>query len=237
MIFLFTPEENMNIKQLPIINSMKKGGLKSALLKTFLMKTTILYLLISFSVCAGTKAQLSLSLPFANNGKGNVKGTGLRLAYEFHLKKRWSTTTQIGFKSLKAYNDFTENDLKNIIFEAQQTVSYAVVNNKKYVFSPHIGINLRYFKWSAKMRPPYNAIPIRQLAMEFRDDWLIISSVDGLFSDSYEVANLGFSLQLENQFAISNRITLLLIPFIEDDYDGIQTVSGGYIGVKYKLRK
>lgn len=84
------------------------------------------------------------------------------------------------------------------------------------------------------MKPPYNTLPQRAWVMELRDRYIILNSYDGGNEDTYKVNNLGFSIQLQNQFKLSNKAWLHITPFLEPDYDRIQNTGGCYIGIIWK---
>jgi hypothetical protein len=195
--------------------------------------TISIFLLIT----ACCKAQIEFNTGFANNGKGNCFGPVFNVAYEIPFSKsRFAIKSQAGAKFLYANNDFIEATIRNTIFEFHQTFSYQVIRKKKYSLKPNLGVNYRFFEYKAKAKPPYNQYPIRNWYIEFRDRSLVISSADNRYEDTYRVNNLGFTLQIQNQFRLNEKLSLLVTPFIEEDYDGIQTVGGCYFGVRYDFK-
>ena len=190
------------------------------------------FILTSLAVCIAAVAmgQLEISTGAAVN-KHDAVGPVIHLAYEFKIKNRFYTKSQLGYKYLHTYNDFVEATLKSTTWEIHQTLSYELVRKKKYILKPNVGINYRFYVWKGKMKPPYNELPQRVWLIDLREGRLILNSFDGEHSNSASSSNFGFSFQLQNQFFISEKIWLHVTPFIEPDYDRIQNMGGFYIGV------
>ena len=156
------------------------------------------------------------------------------MAYDFRITDRWYTKTQIGYKYLHKFNDYVGATLKVSISEIHQTLSYEIIQKKKYIFKPNIGINYRFYHWKGEMNPPFNTLPQRVWVIGTRNKNFILNSFDNGYNNEYSVNNLGFSIQLQNQFKLSNKVWLHLTPFIEPDYDRSQNTGGLYIGLIFK---
>lgn len=193
-------------------------------------------LLLAFT---NVNAQLEITTGYAVN-KNLADGLPLHFAYDFKIKNRFFTKSQIGYKYLYHFNDFVGATIKVSIWEFHQTLSYEVIKKKKYILKPNIGINYRFYHWKGEMKPPYNTLPQRVYKVEFRDDRLRLNSFapvsanDGGYTDKYDVNNLGFSIQLQNQFSLNDKLWLHITPFLEPDYDGTQNTGGCYIGLILK---
>lgn len=201
-------------------------------------KMKIIFLPIVFGFCfINASAQLEVSTGYAINREYS-HGAPLQIAYDLKIKNRLYTKPQIGFKYLYYYNDFVEATLKYSIIEFHQTLSYEVIQKKKYILKPNIGLNYRFYFIKAEMKPPFNTRPQRAWILDiFRNQKRIrLNSFDGdgTKTDKREVNNIGFSFQLQNQFSLSEKIWLQITPFIEPDYDRIQNTGGCYIGIIFK---
>ena len=178
-------------------------------------------------------AQLEITTGAAIN-KNDADGIALNMAYDFRITDRWYTKTQIGYKYLHKFNDYVGATLKVSISEIHQTLSYEIIQKKKYIFKPNIGINYRFYHWKGEMNPPFNTLPQRVWVIGTRNKNFILNSFDNGYNNEYSVNNLGFSIQLQNQFKLSNKVWLHLTPFIEPDYDRSQNTGGLYIGLIFK---
>jgi hypothetical protein len=191
----------------------------------------IFFILFVIPFFTSVSAQLEITSGYAVN-QGPADGAPLHVAYDFKIKNRLFTKSQIGYKYLYHFNDYVAATLKTFSWELHQTISYQVIKKKKYVFKPNVGINYKFYRWRGKMKPPLNTLPIRALVMGIRNNRsLILESIDGRSHDEYNTAVFGFSFQLQNQFRINDRIWLHITPFMEPDYDGSQNTGGCYVGV------
>ena len=192
-------------------------------------------LLTVFALFVTTSAfsQLELSTGVAAN-KQDALGFPLHFSYDFQIKSRWYTKTQLGFKYLKRYNDFVGATIQVSTWEIHQTFSYEVIKMKGYILKPNVGLNYRFYYWKGEMDPPYNTLPQRVYVIGVRDQNFILNSYDGGQPREYSVNNLGFSFQIQNQLRLTDKVWLHLTPFIEPDYDGSQNIGGLYAGVILK---
>lgn len=178
-------------------------------------------------------SQLEITTGYAVN-RNYADGPAVHVAYDFNIKGRWFTKSQLGFKSLFYYNDFVGATMKVRTWELHQTFSYELVKKGRYVLKPNIGINYRFYKWKAQMKEPLNMLPIRSWVIGVRKGNFSISSTSGDDYREYTPDNFGFSIQLQNQFKLNDRIWLHITPFIEPDYDRSQNTGGCYVGVILK---
>jgi hypothetical protein len=178
-------------------------------------------------------SQLEITSGYAIN-RNLADGAPLQIAYDLKIKNRLYTKPQIGYKYLYHFNDFVGATLKVSIFEIHQTLSYEVFKKKKYLFKPNIGINYRFYKWKGEMVPPLNSSPIRAWVLGVRDKNYILVSNDEESYKEYKVNNLGFTIQLQNQFRINDKLWFHITPFLEPDYDRVQNTGGCYVGVIFK---
>lgn len=184
--------------------------------------------------CSDALAQWEFSTGYAVNKK-DADGAPINLAYDFKIKNRWFTKSQIGYKYLYNFNDFVGATIKVSIFELHQTLSYEIIRKRKYIFKPNIGINYRFYHWKGEMVAPLNTLPIRAWVIGLRNsEYFILASRDGESKQKYHVNNFGFSFQLQNQFRINEKIWLHITPFIEPDYDRSQNTGGVYVGAILK---
>ena len=200
------------------------------------MKNTII-LIFFFFLNVKIFAQWEVNTSIAVN-KREAFGMPISVGYEKKLYKNFYTKTQFGFKKLHAYNDFVEVNLYYRILEVHQTISYSIVNNKKYKFRPNIGLNFRYYNVKGVVDAPFNTPPQRAYTIDiFRNqDPMRLNSYDGsggVKQDKRNIANLGFSIQFQNQFKLTNNVWLTITPFVEPDYDKIQNTGGVYVGVLF----
>lgn len=208
--------------------------------KTCVMKTVFAFvLLLALSVNplrTFSQSNFEFSSGYAVN-RNLADGFPLHVGYDFQLHNRWYTKFQMGYKHLHYYNDHVGATINVSIWEFHETVAYEVVKKRTYIFKPNLGINYRFYNWSGEMKPPFNSLPIRAWVIEFRDRQFLrlVSTTDG-FRDVYRVNNLGFSIQLQNQFRVSEKIWLHITPFIEPDYDRSQNTGGCYVGIILKPR-
>ena len=178
-------------------------------------------------------SQLEISTGFAIN-KNNAAGFPVHLAYEFPIKGRWYTKSQVGYKHLSYYNEYVGADLDVNSLEIHQTASYEVIKKRNYILKPNIGLNYRFYRWKGEVRPPYNTLPQRAWVIGVRNGNFILNSFDGGQYNEYRVSNFGFSFQLQNQFRLNDKVWLHITPFVEPDYDRSQNVGGCYLGVILK---
>lgn len=196
----------------------------------------LLIVLLSIFICNVNIviAQLELTSGYAIN-RNLAGGAPIQIAYEFDVKENFFTKSQLGFKYLYRFNDFVGATMKTYIWEFHQTISYEVIKKKKYIFKPNLGINYRFYKWAANMNEPLNTLPMRAWIIGLRNEELfIISNSTGENYKEYMPNNFGFSIQLQNQFKLSNKLWLHVTPFIEPDYDSSQNTGGCYVGVIFK---
>lgn len=201
------------------------------------------FVTILFTLCfTEAFAQLEINTGYAVN-RNLADGIPLQIAYDFKLKNRFYTKFQVGYKYLYHFNDFVGATLKVNVIEFHQTISYELIIKRKYILKPNIGLNYRFYNWKGEMKHPYNVLPQRAYQIEFRDDRLRLNSFapitpsDGNYTDQYNVSNLGFTIQIQNQFKINNKLWLHITPFFEPDYDGTQNTGGCYIGIIFKQHK
>jgi hypothetical protein len=191
------------------------------------------FTVLCFFLYGAAFAQLEVSTGVAIN-KQDALGPALQIGYDFRLNNKLHTKTQLGYKYLRHYNDYVDGTLKVQSLEIHQTVSFEFITRKTYVLRPNIGINYRFYRWKGEMNPPYDAMPQRAWVIGVRDKNLVLTSFDGGYATSYRVHNLGFSLQLQNQFRLNDKIWLHITPFIEPDYDRVQNIGGCYAGIIFK---
>ncbi len=97
-------------------------------------------------VATNVLAQLEVSTGYAVN-RNLADGLPAQLAYDFQIKKRLFTKSQIGYKYLHHFNDFVGADLDVSIFELHQTLSYEIIRKRNYIFKPNVGVNYRFYHW------------------------------------------------------------------------------------------
>ena len=199
---------------------------------------TLLAIILTFSI--GTVfGQLEITSGYAVN-KNLADGAPIQIAYDIKIQGNFYTKPQIGYKYLYHYNDYVGATIKINIIEFHQTLSYEVIKKKKYILKPNFGLNYRFYNWKGEMLPPYNTLPQRVYKVEFRNDRLRLNSfipmtpTDGNYKDQYRVNNLGFTIQLQNQIKLNNKLWFHITPFFEPDYDGTQNVGGCYVGIIFK---
>jgi hypothetical protein len=184
---------------------------------------------------SGAYGQLELTTVYAVD-KDYADGAPLYIAYDFRIKNRLFTKSQIGFKYLHHFNDFVGATMEVRIWEFHQTLSYEVIKKKKYIFKPNFGINYRFYKWKGEMVPPLNTLPGWAWVIDIReeDHFILESTTEGSYRE-YAPNNWGFSIQLQNQFRVNDKIRLHVTPFLEPYYDREQNTGGGcHIGVILK---
>lgn len=192
--------------------------------------------ILCFFLCAAAFAQLEVNTGFAVN-KQNAIGPALQVGYDIHLKNTLRTKTQLGYKYLRHTNEYVSGTLQITSYEIHQTLSFAIVTKTNYALRPNVGINYRFYRWKGEIKPPYNTMPQRAWVVGVRDKNLVLNSFDGDHTTVYRVHNLGFSLQLQNLFRVNDRIWVHITPFIEPDYDRVQTIGGCYTGIIFKGRR
>lgn len=193
----------------------------------------IALVVIANIIPTNSAAQLELTTSVAIN-RNDAIGPGLGAAYDFRIKGRFFTKSQIGVKYLHNYDDWIRAHLKVSIFEYHQTVSVQIGKRENgYVFKPNIGLNYRYYHWKGRMEPPFNTLPQRRWGIGLRNNerFFLDSFDENYHTSTYSVNNLGFSFQLQNQFRLSNKLWLHVTPFMEPDYDRTQNTGGVYVGV------
>lgn len=191
---------------------------------------TVFGTLLSCFIFSCSYGQLELTTGYAVN-KNLADGAPLHVAYDLQLRNRWFTKPQIGFKQLKHFNDFVGATMKVRIWEFHQTLSYEVIKKKKYIFKPNIGVNYRFYKWKAEMAPPLNTLPKREWTIGVRGENFVIENTSDRFYNEYTANNFGFSIHLQNQFRLNDKLWLHVTPFLEPDYDRSQNTGGCYIGI------
>lgn len=194
---------------------------------------TFLFVFLGCLISHSGFCQPEITTGYAVN-RNLADGVPLHIAYDFKIKNKIFTKTQIGFKHLNHFNDFVGAKLKVYIWEIHQTASYEVIKRKKFIFKPNVGFNYRFYKWKGEMAAPLNTLPIRAWTIGVRGGNYILVSRDSESKKTYTVNNFGFSFQLQNQFRLSDKVWLHVTPFIEPDYDKSQNTGGCYIGVILK---
>jgi hypothetical protein len=89
------------------------------------------------------------------------------------------------------------------------------------------------------MKPPYNTLPQRAWIIDrIRGNRIRLNSFDGDGNkiDKRKINNIGFSIQLQSQFKINEKLWIHITPYLEPDYDGTQNTGGCYVGVILKQR-
>jgi hypothetical protein len=182
-------------------------------------------------------AQLEVSTGYAITRLGS-SGAPIHLGFDFNLKNRLFTKAQLGYKKLYYYNDFVGATIRTRTIELHQTLSYQLVNTKGYILQPNLGVNFRFYKNVAKMLPPFNTGTQRAWVFSYRRDRkVVLTSYDGsggAREDFHKTGNLGFSIQIQNKFKLSENLWLHITPFLEPDHDRLQNIGGCYIGVVFK---
>jgi hypothetical protein len=202
------------------------------------MRLTLSTLILTFFV-SNVFAQWEVSTGYAVN-KNLLDGLPVQIAYDIKVKERVYTKPQIGYKYLYHFNRYVGAALKVNILEFHQTLSYEVIKKNRFILKPNIGLNYRFYYWKGEMSRPYDVLPQRVYQIEFRDDRLRLNSfaptipTDGNYTDQYSVSNFGLTFQIQSQFKINKRFWVHLTPFLEPDYDGIQTTGGCYAGIIFK---
>jgi len=191
--------------------------------------------LAAIAMFAATTAfsQLEITTGYAIN-KVQADGFPLHVGYDFKIKNRFYTKSQIGYKYLYHFNNYVEATMKVSIWELHQTLSYEVIKRRKYVLKPNIGFNYRFYKRKAEMVPPLNTLPLRLWVIGLREEDLVLKSTSDEFYNEYSTNNLGYSFQLQNQFRINDKLWFHVTPFLEPDYDRNQNTGGCYIGLIFK---
>jgi hypothetical protein len=195
--------------------------------------------MIFFFLTGKVFAQLEITTGYAVN-KNLADGLPLQFGYDLKIKGRLYSKPQIGYKYLYHFNNFVGAIINVNIIEFHQTLSYELIKKKKYILKPNVGFNYRFYYWKGEMKSPYNTMPQRVYKVEFRNDRLRLNSfapltpTDGNFIDHYSVNNFGFTIQIQSQFRIKEKIWLHITPFLEPDYDGTQNTGGCYIGIILK---
>ena len=98
-------------------------------------------------------AQLEISSGVAVN-KNNAVGYPLHVGYDFTIKGKTYTKSQLGYKHLHVYNEHVGADLSVTSWEIHQTVSYEIIKKRRFVLKPNIGLNYRFYHWKGEMQPP-----------------------------------------------------------------------------------
>jgi opacity protein-like surface antigen len=193
----------------------------------------ILLTVAAFFLVSRSFAQLEISTGIAVS-KQNAVGVPIQVGYDFRVSDRFYTKTQVGFKYLYLFNGHVGATLKITSYELHQTFSFVLVGKRRYVLKPNLGVNYRFSHWKGEMQPPYNTLPDRAWVMGLRNGYFILTSYDNGYKEEYRVNNLGFSIQLQNQFRLNKKLWLHITPFIEPDYDRGQAIGGGYVGIILK---
>ncbi len=197
---------------------------------------TVCCTLLSCFIFSCAYSQLELTTGYAVD-KNLADGAPLHIAYDLQLKNRLFTKSQIGFKYLYHFDDFVGATMKVRIWEFHQTLSYEVIKKKKYIFKPNLGLNYRFYKWKGEMVQPLNTRPGRALVISTRDGNFILESTSDGYYREYTPNNLGFSIQLQNQFLLTDKLWLHITPFLEPDYDRSQNTGGCYVGLIFTQLK
>lgn len=200
------------------------------------MKKNILLFIFFAFIFQYSFCQFEISTGYAIN-RNLADGVPIHAAYDIKLKNKLFTKSQVGFKYLYRYNDFVGAKMKVTIWEFHQTMSYELVKKKKYIFKPNVGLNFRFYKWKAEMIPPLNTLPIRAWTIGVREGNFILVSRTGENYKEYSPNNIGFSLQLQNQLKLTDKLWLHITPFIEPDYDRSQNTGGCYVGFIFKKQE
>jgi hypothetical protein len=191
--------------------------------------------LVAFVLFVATPAlaQLEINTGVVVN-KNNAAGFPVHFAYDFHVEGSVYTKTQLGYKYLHRFNDYVGASITISSWELHQTLSYEILKKKKYILKPNFGLNYRFYHWKGKMHPPYNTLPQRAWVVGVRGGNFILNSFGGDYYNEYRVHNLGFSIQLQSQFRLTDRVWFHITPFVEPDYDKSQNTGGCYMGVILK---
>ena len=197
------------------------------------MRASLSILILCF-IFSGASSQLELTTGYAIN-KELADGAPLHVAYDFKLKNRLFTKSQVGYKYLYYFNDFVGATMKVRIWEFHQTLSYEVIKHKKYILKPNLGVNYRFYKWKGEMAPPLNTVPGRAWVIGTREEeHFILESTTAGYYREYTPDTFGFSIQLQNQFRLNDNLWLHVTPFLEPDYDRYQNTGGCYVGIILK---
>lgn len=179
-------------------------------------------------------SQLEITTGYAVN-KELADGPPLHIGYDFKLANRLYTKSQFGYKYLYYFDDFVGAKFRTVSFELHQTFSYEVVKKHKYILKPNIGVHYKWYEWEGLMVPPLNTVPGRTSVMSIgRDKTMVLTSTSDGYYDTYHVSRPGFTVQLQNQFLIKNRLWMHVTPFLEPTYDRSQNTGGCYVGVIFK---
>jgi hypothetical protein len=193
------------------------------------------FIVATLLIATTSFAQLEINTGLAVN-KQDAVGLPIHVGYDFKIADRFYTKSQIGYKYLHHYNDFVGATINVSSFEIHQTISYEIIRKRKYILKPNLGVNYRFYHWKGIVDPPYNSLPQRAWVIGVREGRFVLNSYDDGHHKEYEVSNFGFSIQLQSQFRLTDKVWLLITPFMEPDYDGIQNTGGCYIGVVLKQR-
>jgi PAS domain S-box-containing protein len=147
-------------------------------------------------------SQLEISTGIAVN-KNDAVGFPFHLSYDYHIKGRLYTKSQLGYKHLRVYNDHVGATLDVSSWEIHQTLSYEIIKKRKFVLKPNLGVNYRFYHWKGEMRPPYNTLPQRAWVIGTRTRNFILNSYDDGYFKEHDVNNPGFSIQLQSQFRLT----------------------------------
>lgn len=178
--------------------------------------------------------QLEISTGYAVN-KQYPDGAPLHIGYDFKLANRLFTKSQVGYKYLYYFDDWVAAKLRTVSFELHQTFSYEAVKMRKYILKPNIGVHYKWYEWEGVMVPPLNVGTGRGLVMGIdKDKTMVLTSTSDGYYDTYHVGRPGFTIQLQNQFLIRDRLWLHITPFLEPTFDRLQNTGGCYAGVIFK---
>lgn len=198
---------------------------------------TSLITVILLIACVPYKAIAQLELTTGVGAERNAAvGPALAAGYDFKIKGRLFTKLQVGAKYMHEYDDWIGAHFTATTLEFHQTISVEIGRrSKNYLFKPNIGINYRFHRWKGKMEPPYNEIPLRRWSIGVRNgNWFSINSWNPEeHRQTHKTKNFGFSLQLQNQFRLSDKLWLHLTPFMEPDYDRHKNIGGLYVGIVF----
>lgn len=201
---------------------------------TFVIMRVLFLLLFLLLAEAKGFCQLEISSGYAVN-KEFPEGAPLHIGYDFKLADRFYTKSQFGYKYLYYFNDWVAAKLRTVSYELHQTFSFEVVKKSKYILKPNVGVHFKWYAWEGVMVPPLNVIPGRAWVMDIDKDkrMLLTSTSDGYY-DTYHVGRPGFTVQMQNQFLIKDRLWLHVTPFLEPTFDREQNTGGCYVGLIIK---
>ena len=205
--------------------------------------TSIFLLLFSYKY---SSAQWEISSGFAGN-QADATGPVFHAGFEWRIKPRWSTKTQVGYKHLTFHdsgaNEMTgpnlrylslEYTLTTLSWEFHQTLAFQAVCTNNYMLKPNLGLNYRFFHWGGWMPPPSHPALVgagRGHRVDERGGVGMDSELNKYSVSAYHTHGLGVSLQVQNLFRISRKLWAHFTPFVEPTLDKCQNTGGFYTGV------